>query len=153
MLFSITLTALAGAVVISASVILLISEKHFKIKKQENQKTSENMDQYVEANNEQIDSHSQHQIFQQNKNFVSSPFTIKEKQQKRHSVISKQHARLESIIEETDNEIDNEESNNGNVAHRLINSPLVPKGRQKKLDKISKRYTSLESIMEEADEE
>ncbi|CAG8584588.1 2662_t:CDS:2, partial [Diversispora eburnea] len=87
-----------------------------------------------EANNEQNDLRSQHQILQQNKKF--------------------------SITEETDNEIDNEITNNesllthdGNVARRSINSALVSRRKQQKLNKISKRYTRMESIMEGTDEE
>ncbi|CAG8522152.1 7709_t:CDS:2 [Diversispora eburnea] len=164
MLFSITLTALVSAVVISTSVILLISKKCFETEEQENRQTNENSDQYLEetneANNQQNDSHSQNQIIRQNKKFVSSPFIIKEKQQKRNSVIAKQHTKLESITEETDDEINNEGTNDesllthdGNAARRSINSMLVSRRKQQKLIKISKRYSSMESIMEETDEE
>ncbi|CAG8532836.1 8953_t:CDS:2 [Diversispora eburnea] len=117
MLLSITLTALASAVVISASAIENKEPENWHSNGVSDQETNE------EVNNAPNDSRSRRQIFKQYKKFESSSsFIIKEKQKKRNSVISKQHTRLESIAEETETESINEEPNNESLSSHNRNS-------------------------------
>ncbi|RHZ59683.1 hypothetical protein Glove_362g11 [Diversispora epigaea] len=143
-----TLTALAGVVAVSASVIISAFEKYFKIKKQQK---NENADKINEKTSD-----SQLLMYQQNKKFINSSSIPKEKLDK---VISKHYIRLANIIEETNDETKNESSTRyGNSFSILqdsqrpkyqqnkpfISSPLVPKEKQQKLNKvISKRYIGL----------